>query len=104
MKDFKFFQKDTEIPIYTRRLHAFHLKLDDLYCRYTNFLYDSDEYGTTIIFYDQMSRAINSGHTIRYRDIEWWYHAKFLGELSVDYQPTREIVDLIIRQVENEIV
>jgi hypothetical protein len=104
MKDFKFFSKDKEIPIYIRRLHAFNSKLAELYHMRTNFPYDSNEFGITVSICDNVNRAINSGHATRYQEISWFYHAKFLNEFSVDYQPTREIVDLIINQVENEIV
>lgn len=104
MKDFKFFSKDKEIPIYIRRLHAFHSKLDELYCTRTNFPYGSNECGITVSIYDNTNRAINSGHATRYQEIIWFYHAKFLGEFSINYQPTREIVDLIINQVENEVI
>lgn len=104
MIDFKFFQKEDVVPVYLRRLNAFHIKIDELYCRHTNFYYDSEEFDKTIQISNDVMVKIVLRQITRYQEIWAFYHSKFFGEFNIDYNPTREMVDLIINQVENEVI
>jgi len=104
MKDFKFFQKEDIIPVYLRRLNAFHVKLDELYCRHTNFYYDSEEFGKTIQISNEVMVKIVLRQITRYQEIGDFYYNRFREEFGVTYYVLESVKESIINEVENEIV
>jgi hypothetical protein len=104
MKDFKFFQKEDIIPVYLRRLNAFHIKLDELYCRHTNFPYDSEEFDKTIQISNEVMVKIVLRQITRYQEIGDFYYNRFREEFGVTYYVLGSVKELIINEVENEIV
>ena len=104
MKDFKFFQKEDVIPVYLRRLNAFHIKLDELYCRHTNFPYDSEEFDKTIQISNEVMVKIVLRQITRYQQIGDFYYNRFQEEFGVTYYVSGRDKELIINEVENEIV